>query len=145
MDLTSRHNSKDHTTTVVQSLDEEDSGPKTDFGGDDSEQRALMFKARHIQMMALGSSTRLFRLTVGSALASSLFLQMGRVLFISGPVSMLLANILMGTVAWAMLVVTSGMLWLRVDFTWRNDFVVASPRRFHRPCQSMPFTCGCKL
>jgi amino acid transporter len=58
---------------------------------------------------------------------------------------MLLANILMGTVAWAMLVFTSDMLWLRVDFAWRNDFGVASPRRVHRPCQSMPFTCGRKF
>jgi amino acid permease len=54
MDLSSRHNSNDHTTTVVQSLDEEDRVSKTDSAGD-SEQRALMFKARHIQMMALGS------------------------------------------------------------------------------------------
>jgi hypothetical protein len=37
-------------------------------------------------------------------MASSLFLQMCRVLFISGPVSMLLANLLMGSVACAMLV-----------------------------------------
>jgi amino acid permease len=56
--MTSRRDSKDHTTTVVQTLDEEDSVSKTDSAGDDSEQRALMFKARHIQMMALGSNTR---------------------------------------------------------------------------------------
>jgi amino acid permease len=43
----------------------------------------------------------------GSALASSLLLQMGKILYSSGPVSMVLANLLMGTVAMALLVFSS--------------------------------------
>ena len=70
----------------------------------DSEQQALKFKARHIQMMALGFSLCRLFLTLGSALASSLFLQMSKVLYLSGPVSMLLANLHMGMVALALVV-----------------------------------------
>jgi yeast amino acid transporter len=51
------------------------------------------FKARHIQMMALGS-----------AMASSLFFQSGKALYTSGPVSMWLASCFMGTVSYAVLV-----------------------------------------
>jgi amino acid transporter len=51
------------------------------------------FKARHIQMMALGS-----------AMASSLFFQSGKALYTSGPASMWLASCFMGTVSYAVLV-----------------------------------------
>jgi hypothetical protein len=73
-------------------------------------------------------------------MASSLFLQMCRVLFVSGPVSMLLANILMGSVAWAMLVTTLLCDLIKVDFTWRNDIAVTSPWGFHHPRKSVSFS-----
>lgn len=100
------HRPRQEFTTIVQTEAQNESTIPP--SREDSEQRALMFKGRHIQMMALGSNTpyESIDLTLGSSLSSSLFLQMGRVLLISGPVSMLLGNALMGTVAWAMLVFT---------------------------------------
>ena len=50
------------------------------------------------------------RLIVGSAMASSLFIASGEVLYTSGPVSILLAYILMGSVSWAMLVILSSVV-----------------------------------
>jgi len=94
----------------------------------DSQRQELQFRARHIQMMALGTfrvavavcstfqstfQPRYFvvrgRLIVGSAMASSLFITSGKVLYTSGPVSILLAYMLMGSVSWAMLVIPSSV------------------------------------
>lgn len=70
-----------------------------------SEQQELLFKARHIQMMILGTISNFLRLKLGSAMATSLFIQSGKVLYTSGPVSVVLASSLMGSVAFSMLVI----------------------------------------
>jgi amino acid permease len=65
-----------------------------------------VFKERHIQMMALGISPHFHFSTnaLGSAMASGLFVSSSKVLYNAGPISMLLAFILMSTVAYAVLV-----------------------------------------
>jgi len=84
----------------------------------DSQRQELQFRARHIQMMALGT----FRVAVAvcSTFQSTfqpryfvvrgrLFITSGKVLYTSGPVSILLAYMLMGSVSWAMLVIPSSV------------------------------------
>ena len=63
------------------------------------------FKARHIVMMGLGNSTGHPKLIVTAAsLASGLFVNSSGGLYYSGPVSLALGYLLMGTVSYAVLV-----------------------------------------
>ena len=63
------------------------------------------FKARHIQMMALGSPLSFPTLIMtGVSIGSGLLYQSGIQLASSGPVSLLLAYIFMGTVVYSVLV-----------------------------------------
>jgi hypothetical protein len=105
----------------------------------------LQFRARHIQMMALGktASVPLQGLSVGSAMASSLLVNSAKGLYHGGPVSLLMAYILMGSVAWAMLVLSRSQLINRVDFAGRNGFLVTCSRRLHHPRQPLSVSlCG---
>jgi amino acid permease len=70
------------------------------------EQRAKEFKARHIQMMALGK-LRLMGVDLGGAIGAGLLFQSGKALYQGGPVSLWLAYLLMGTVSYAVLVCPS--------------------------------------
>ena len=59
-------------------------------------------------------------------MASSLFLKTSQALYSSGPASLLLAYLLMGSVSIAMLVPTRLNLQLMVDFTWGNGLLITS-------------------
>lgn len=75
------------------------------FGNRD---RARWFRPRHVQMMALGISLQFEIDHPGSSIATGLFFQTGKMLFFSGPVSMLLAFLLIGTLNYAVLVLFCG-------------------------------------
>jgi amino acid permease len=65
---------------------------------------AGVFRARHIQMMALGKVSQVRSSYAGSAMATGLFLASSDVLYECGPVSMLLAYLLAGSISYAVLV-----------------------------------------
>jgi len=70
----------------------------------EKEERARRFRPRHLQMMALGI-VKFFGIDFsGSSIATGLFFQTGKMLYFSGPVSMLLAFVLMGSVSYAVMV-----------------------------------------
>jgi amino acid permease len=82
--------------------------------------RKREFKGRHIQMMAIG--TCLFFQSnnfVGGTIGTGVLLQSGRSLYYTGPVSILIAYLLMATVVYSVLVITptSNEL-IRLDYTW---------------------------
>jgi amino acid permease len=80
--------------------------PTEKSNAQDPERRLKEFRARHIQMMALGTfKSDISILTIlGSAIGAGLLYQSGKVLYLGGPVSVWLAYLTMGTVLYAVLV-----------------------------------------
>jgi hypothetical protein len=66
--------------------------------------RRREFKARHIQMMSLGSFLRKYIPNLGASIGVGLLYQSGKALYSAGPVPFLLSYIVMGTVAYSVLV-----------------------------------------
>jgi len=71
---------------------------------EDTERKAWEFRGRHIQMMALGILFLQSLLMVGVSIGTGVLYQSGYDLFVGGPVTLLLAYISMGTVAYAVIV-----------------------------------------
>lgn len=68
-------------------------------------QKLQEFAGRHVTMMALGNIARLNLLTLtGSAVGTGLLYQSGEALHLSGPVSLWVAYLLMGSVLYAVMV-----------------------------------------
>jgi amino acid permease len=68
------------------------------------QKKAREFRARHIQMMALGIVPQCLSDISGSTIGTSLLFSVGGQLYNSGPVSLLLAYLLVGSLVYAVLV-----------------------------------------
>ena len=108
----------------------------------DARPRPAWFLPRHIQMMALGKYLQGEVDRPGSALATGLFFQTGKVLYYSGPVSMVLAFLLMGTVTYAVLVLSCGLISNSIDNSRRDDVTPTGLWGLLCSGKSLPFSCN---